>query len=393
MTEDRQLVFVYGTSRKGGENHAALSEAECIAEAAWTSGSLYDTGMGYPALYPDGQDKVYGELYSVDDKQLARLDYLEGYQIGKDDESEYLRVTKTVHMETESVEAFVYVYNRPLADHMQYLTGGQWADCSPGNHQQDGEATVYRKRRVILRILLVSVFVFCLFSVLAPWAGILQLPSLDLLTKSRELANDEQISSWMDTVVTVKTRGSKGTGFNIAAEGIVITNYHVIDDDASITVTYNDGRVFRGDVIAEYPDIDLAIVQMKGRNLPHVKLFADYQLSIDERVIIIGNPLGLSQIVMEATMRGYTQLDGWEKPVYVIEGPVLKGSSGSPVFNDSGQVVGVVFASAGTVERNGTEVIIGLAIPIEYLLEQEFFDSMSKFVEIGDILVEAGEKF
>jgi gamma-glutamylcyclotransferase (GGCT)/AIG2-like uncharacterized protein YtfP len=72
-------VFVYGTLRKGEANAQLLKGATCIAEQCWTDGDLYDTGYGYPAMKQTPNSRLFGELYTVTEEDLKRLDQLEGY--------------------------------------------------------------------------------------------------------------------------------------------------------------------------------------------------------------------------------------------------------------------------------------------------------------------------
>jgi gamma-glutamylcyclotransferase (GGCT)/AIG2-like uncharacterized protein YtfP len=104
-------VFVYGTLRRGEANHSLLEKATCIAEQCWTSGLLYDTSFGYPAMKPTQSLRVYGELYAVSEYELARLDQLEGYTEGGN-QNLYERIHQTVSTDKGQCEAFVYVANR-----------------------------------------------------------------------------------------------------------------------------------------------------------------------------------------------------------------------------------------------------------------------------------------
>ncbi|MCJ8008335.1 gamma-glutamylcyclotransferase [Lederbergia wuyishanensis] len=110
------LVFVYGTLRRNERNHHLLNGATCIAEQAWTNGILFNTDNGYPILKNINDiDVVYGELYEVDDNQLARLDELEGYY-GEGKINFYDRVVKTIFTDKEIYHAFVYVMTEQQTD-------------------------------------------------------------------------------------------------------------------------------------------------------------------------------------------------------------------------------------------------------------------------------------
>jgi gamma-glutamylcyclotransferase (GGCT)/AIG2-like uncharacterized protein YtfP len=101
-------IFVYGTLRKREPNAQLLNSATCIAEQCWTNGLLYDTGYGYPAMTQATSLRIYGELYSVKEEVLVRLDQLEGYVEGKNDNL-YERIEQTVYTDEGCINAYVYI--------------------------------------------------------------------------------------------------------------------------------------------------------------------------------------------------------------------------------------------------------------------------------------------
>ncbi len=126
----KKLVFVYGTLRKGEYYSHYLKGNKCVSEQAWVRGRLYDTGYHYPAMVlvdEEGSSEfVYGELYEVDRKTLARLDELEGYRDGGTD-NDYDRITTEVWTDRGKVEALVYVADRGRADFLKsVIEGGDW---------------------------------------------------------------------------------------------------------------------------------------------------------------------------------------------------------------------------------------------------------------------------
>ncbi|OEF96350.1 hypothetical protein BHF68_09375 [Desulfuribacillus alkaliarsenatis] len=395
-------MFVYGTLLEGESNHHYIANAKKIASNSWTFGMLYDTCMGYPGMVADKNHKVYGELYQLTAHELINIDGLEGYSPNIDPkENEYLRVIQDVYTEQGIVQAYVYIYNQPITENKRLIPSGKWKErktiidedqalhyCDieyDRNLERDSYKEYYEKeyeelherRRFMIRFLVVTVIVFAIVMILGPWARVFQLPSLDLLTKSRELERDPVVREWMKPVVTINTQSSKATGFNIAADGLIVTNYHVVENAGSLFITFDSGPMYKGQVVAEYPDIDLAIVDIDGRDLPVANLSSVFEIDTTQRMIVIGNPLGLTQIIKEGQAIGLSNIRDWDRPVLVIESPILQGSSGSPVFNHKGDVVAVVFANAGIVERSGTEIILGLAVPIDYLKEQDYLAALS----------------
>ncbi|WP_449622360.1 gamma-glutamylcyclotransferase [Robertmurraya sp. Marseille-Q9965] len=104
-------VFVYGTLRKHGKYHHLLNGSHCLAEQAWTFGELFDTGHGYPAMKNSDQQKVYGEIYEIDDATLLKLDILEDYKEGRVD-NEYDRIVIDAFTDSSTHRCFVYIENQ-----------------------------------------------------------------------------------------------------------------------------------------------------------------------------------------------------------------------------------------------------------------------------------------
>ncbi|MCU4988261.1 gamma-glutamylcyclotransferase [Bacillus cereus] len=101
-------VFVYGTLRKEQTNAHYMQGATCIADEAWTYGELFDTNEGYPAMTYSNEEKVYGEVYEVNDEILRKLDELEEYT-GNAETDLYDRITQTVYAADREIEAYVYI--------------------------------------------------------------------------------------------------------------------------------------------------------------------------------------------------------------------------------------------------------------------------------------------
>lgn len=141
-----------------------------------------------------------------------------------------------------------------------------------------------------------------------------------------------------------KEGGSQGTGFVVSADGIVVTNYHVIKDLDEIAVKSSNGGIFPvTSVLATDPKGDIAILKIAGNNLQFLEL-ETADPSAGSKVIIIGNPVGLESTVSEGIVSAEKRQIGG-KEFFQISAPISHGSSGSPVFNAEGKVIGM--ASAG----------------------------------------------
>lgn len=204
-----------------------------------------------------------------------------------------------------------------------------------------------------------------LFNVIALLPQTFSIPAIDFLITSTRLSQQEEIQEYKEAVVVIETGDSKGTGFSIHEDGTIITNHHVIEGEGSVTVAFPEEGLYQGKVVAEYPDIDLAIVETNGENLPYLTLAETSDFTEDEKINFIGNPLRFNGIANEGTIIGYTELSSWKKPVLMIQAPVYRGNSGSPIINKDGKVIGVIFATL----NHDIHGKVGLFVPIDYFFE------------------------
>lgn len=102
------LLFAYGTLKQGGKYHCYLEEAELVEEQATAKGTLYDTGMGYPAMVRSDAGQIEGEVYEIPDVLWPALDYLEDCS-GNPETDLYDKVTIEVKAGSKSLETIVYV--------------------------------------------------------------------------------------------------------------------------------------------------------------------------------------------------------------------------------------------------------------------------------------------
>lgn len=216
-----------------------------------------------------------------------------------------------------------------------------------------------KKRRAFITKTMAIILSFALIvTTFQIWPQLFNLPSFSFLQKSAELSRKEDIRQYKESVVTIQDQYTKGTGFNISANGMIITNHHVIDDMNPITVTFPEGKLFHATVIVSEPQVDLAVLQVAGEDLPFMTLSDPNRWKVHDPIYVIGNPLFHTQIVNEGEI-----LDGSEgSGALLISAPIYKGNSGSPVISSNGEVIGVVYAKS-------TEEPIGYAIPIEKVLD------------------------
>lgn len=201
------------------------------------------------------------------------------------------------------------------------------------------------------------------FSTFSAIFEIYSIPAIEFLKTSAKLSQDKDIAVYKKSVVVVSTNDGKGTGFSVTSDGLIITNYHVIEESNHITVSFPDDGRFNAKVVDIFPEIDLAVLEVNGQNLPFLSLASEMDFFAQAPIRFIGNPLSFHGIANEGTMLDYTELANWDQEVLMIQAPVYRGNSGSPVFNVNGQVIGVIFATM----NNPTHGKVGLVVPIDYL--------------------------
>ena len=213
-------------------------------------------------------------------------------------------------------------------------------------------------RRSSRPLLFITVLICAIFSLWLITSAVGDGINWRVITGSSQLHEDESLAALQEAVVTISSSGGNGTGFNIYPHGMIVTNRHVVEDGGIITVRFTDGQVFTTREWVDILDVDMALIDIDGSDLPYVDLDPAYPAE-GQSVIIIGNPLGYDWTISEGTVLGMVS-DG-DVPLIYLDAPVYPGSSGSPVFNDEAQVIGVIFARL-TDEDNK-----GLAIPVLYL--------------------------
>jgi serine protease Do len=154
-----------------------------------------------------------------------------------------------------------------------------------------------------------------------------------------------------------------GSGFIIDAAGYVVTNNHVVDGASDVSVTLTDGNKYKAKVIGRDAKTDLALLKIEaGHALPYVA-FGDSDTAHEgDWVIAVGNPYGLGGTVTAGIVsaHGRNINAGPYDDFMQIDAPINPGNSGGPLFNQSGQVVGI---DTAIYSPSGGSVGIGFAIP------------------------------
>ncbi|WP_025026923.1 S1 family peptidase [Caldalkalibacillus mannanilyticus] len=249
-------------------------------------------------------------------------------------------------------------------------TGDEYEFLEDFEDEEELDLTPSPYKKWMIRILAFIVSVALIVNVLAFLPTVINIPALQFLKTSNMLSKQEAIQEYKQAVVIVETNDSKGTGFNISPEGLIVTNHHVIQNHSSVIVRFPDGSAYRSEPIASHEEYDVAILQVQTETdeLPVLKLKEQYLFTDSEPIYFIGNPLSFSQIANEGTIVEQVHISEQEKSVLIIDANVYRGNSGSPVIDHEGEVIGVVYAmSEYTVDHEKKKV--GLAVPVAYVHE------------------------
>src|SRR5450631_284999 len=135
---------------------------------------------------------------------------------------------------------------------------------------------------------------------------------------------------------------AQGSGFLISKDGQVVTNYHVIKSGSSAIIKLPDGAFFVVDgVLASNKHRDIAIVKAHGVDFGTLTLGDSDRLQVGEEVVAIGNPLSLESTVSNGIVSGIRIVEDEGGKFLQITAPISPGSSGGPMFNMTGEVVGI----------------------------------------------------
>lgn len=149
-----------------------------------------------------------------------------------------------------------------------------------------------------------------------------------------------------------------GSGFVVGDEGLIATNFHVIGQNRDFRVVFADGTSYSPvAIVATDRREDLALIQIDAKGLPALKLGDSDNVRPGQRVLAIGNPLGLRFSVSDGVISETRDLDG--RPMIQVAMPIEPGSSGSPLMNRTGEVLGIIAIKSAAS--------LGFAVPINQL--------------------------
>jgi len=159
----------------------------------------------------------------------------------------------------------------------------------------------------------------------------------------------------------------QGSGFIVSADGLVLTNAHVVRDAKEVMVKLSDRREFRAKVLGSDAATDIAVLKVDAKDLPVVALGDDKQVQVGDYVLAIGTPFGFEQTATQGIVsaKGRSLPGDSYVPFIQTDAAVNPGNSGGPLFDAHGRVVGI---NAQIFSRSGGFQGLAFAIPISVAL-------------------------
>jgi serine protease DegQ len=157
---------------------------------------------------------------------------------------------------------------------------------------------------------------------------------------------------------------SLGSGVIVSADGYILTNYHVVEAADEIEVGLADGRKEAAQIVGTDPETDLAVIRIKGRNLPVMVMGHVEDARVGDVVLAIGNPFGVGQTVtmgiISALGRNNLHINHFENFIQT-DAAINFGNSGGALVDSHGNLLGI---NSAIYSQTGGSVGIGFAIPV-----------------------------
>ena len=166
-----------------------------------------------------------------------------------------------------------------------------------------------------------------------------------------------------------------GSGFIINADGLILTNAHVVDGAQEVTVKLTDRREFKAKVLGIDKQSDIAVIRIAAKDLPTVKIGNPSLIKVGEPVLAIGSPYGFDNTATAGIVSAKSRSlpDDNYVPFIQTDVAVNPGNSGGPLFNLKGEVIGInsqIYSQTGGFQGLSFSIPIDVAMKVEQQLAQ-----------------------
>ena len=173
------------------------------------------------------------------------------------------------------------------------------------------------------------------------------------------------------SVVAIESASAAGSGFVISANGLIVTNDHVISGASKLDVVFVDGTTADAELVGSFPEDDVAMIRVKNRDdLVPAKLGSSDALDVGDSVVAIGNALGLGVEpsvtlgIVSAKDRSIETEEGLREHLIQTDAAINPGNSGGPLLNAQGEVVGINTANIPGAQNIGFALSIDAVRPL-----------------------------
>lgn len=181
-----------------------------------------------------------------------------------------------------------------------------------------------------------------------------------------KLAVSDIYAMYSSSIVSIKTKDKAGkgiglgSGFIVSRDGLIVTNSHVVESSYRAEVKAGDRVFTEVYLVRNFPDIDMAILKIEARDLSPLVIGDSDELVSGQVIVALGNPLGFEQSVSSGIISSIRSKGNMK--LIQMTAPISPGSSGGPLFNEYGEVIGITTVASFFWAQN-----LNFAIPINYL--------------------------
>lgn len=188
------------------------------------------------------------------------------------------------------------------------------------------------------------------------------------------------------SVVGIRTAAGAGSGLIIRADGVVLTNAHVVGPSPTVRVALATGQEVEGRVLGAARTVDIAVVQIPAAGLPTAPLGDSDEVEVGQSAIAIGNPVGFERTVTTGVLSAVNRSLGFGyEELLQTDAAINPGNSGGPLLDSRGRVIGINTAAVRELPGAGPLVGLGFAIPIN--LARQIADQLVAFGEVRRALL------
>lgn len=172
------------------------------------------------------------------------------------------------------------------------------------------------------------------------------------------LTPEKIASKAIPSIVLIETPDGYGTGFVVSKNGLIATNLHVIGTSKKATVILNDETRYDQVEVVNYDwDYDLILLKIPSNKLKPLSLGNSDKVKVGQGVVAIGHPLGFGNTVSDGLVSAVRDIEP-DLRLIQVSAPISPGSSGGPLFNDAGKVIGI----SALVAEGGQNLNFGIPI-------------------------------